>query len=156
MKHSLILAGLLALAAGAQAADVPSFKQKPGGQPLVINGKTYYKQAAPAGKLPLGVSARSAASEGGATLKRGDVLRSEGELAPSKVSGVVMVKLASPRDEAALAHDHSLSVRYRTQSVVVFDAPAQAELLSLQQRLAADKRVKQVQLEVFSNSELPQ
>ncbi|WP_434634985.1 hypothetical protein [Chromobacterium sp. CV08] len=144
----LVPVALLILAAHVQAAE-PPFLAKPAGQAVVINGKTYYKQV-PQSKIANGVSARSAGAQA-PSLKRGDVVQAPKALLPATVSGTVLVRLASPSDEAAVARDHSLTVRYRTASVVVFNTPAQADLLALQQRLSADKRVKKAQLELASN-----
>ncbi|OWY40243.1 hypothetical protein CEK28_05815 [Xenophilus sp. AP218F] len=151
MKLKLILAGLLA-AGAAHAADLP-FQPKPTGQAIVINGKTYYKPGAGSGASSFGLSAKRSAGGGAPTLKRGDVLQPARQFEPAKASGVVLVQLAAPQQEAALARDYGLKARYRTQSVVVFDTPPQAELLSLQQRLSADKRVKLAQLELASDKE---
>ncbi|OQS08822.1 hypothetical protein B0T37_17770 [Chromobacterium violaceum] len=142
----LIPLALLTLAVPSQAAE-PAFLAQPAGQAVVINGKTYYKQTPPS---KFGVSARSAGAVA-PSLKRGDVVQAPKQLVPSVVSGTVLVQLASPQDEAAVARDHNLTVRYRTASVVVFTTPAQADLLALQQKLSADKRVKKAQLELASN-----
>ncbi|AXE32071.1 hypothetical protein DK842_20520 [Chromobacterium phragmitis] len=136
----------MTLAVHSQAAE-PSFLAKPAGQAVVINGKTYYKQV-PQSKF--NASARSTGVSA-PSLKRGDVVQASKQLVPSVVSGTVLVQLASPQDEAAVARDHNLTVRYRTASIVIFNAPAQADLLALQQKLSADKRVKKAQLELASN-----
>ncbi|MBX9297231.1 hypothetical protein [Chromobacterium piscinae] len=144
----LIPLALLTLAANSQAAE-PPFLAQPAGQAVVINGKTYYKQV-PQSKIPNGVSARSTGTPA-PSLKRGDVVQAPKQRVPATVSGTVLVQLASPNDEAAVARDHGLTVRYRTASIVIFNTPAQADLLALQQKLAADKRVKKAQLELASN-----
>ncbi|PRP70740.1 hypothetical protein BUE93_10700 [Chromobacterium amazonense] len=149
-----LISALLALSATAHAADLP-FLPKPAGQAVSINGKVYYKQT-PQPKM--GVSAKLAAAPATATptLKRGDVVQSAKQTVPASVSGAVLVQLASAQDEAALARDHGLTPRYRTASVVVFDSPPQADLLALQQKLAADKRVKKAQIELASNDKQPE
>ncbi|OHX10402.1 hypothetical protein [Chromobacterium sphagni] len=157
MKKTILTTSLvlLALTIGAQAAELP-FLPKPAGQAVAINGKTYYKQLSQAKQSAKSASGISARTSGAVALNRGDVVQSPKQWAPATVSGTVLVQLASPQDEAAIARDHGLTVRFRTQSVVVYDSPAQTELLGLQQRLAADKRVKKVQLELASNENQPQ
>ncbi|KUM02805.1 hypothetical protein KIF53_15195 [Chromobacterium subtsugae] len=155
MKKTILTLSLLALAGGALAADLP-FLPKPAGQAVTINGKTYYKQASQAKAAAKSASGASFRASGAPALNRGDVVQSPKQALPATVSGTVLVQLASAQDEAAVARDHGLSVRFRTQSVVVYEAPAQTELLGLQQRLAADKRVKKAQLELASNDNLPQ
>lgn len=146
-KTILVLSSLLALSAMAHADNEPSLLPKPTGQALTINGKVYYKTTV---TPPAGVSARSAAAPAAPTLRRGEVLQPARRMEPATVSGTILVQLAAPQDAAALARDYGLTVRHRSQSVVLFDTPPQAELLSLQQRLQGDKRVRQAQLELVS------
>ncbi|UTH74027.1 hypothetical protein [Chromobacterium sp. IIBBL 290-4] len=143
MKNLLILIPILfTLSAAAQTND-PLLATNPSGQAIAINGKVYYKQATLRAK-------RSAAEAIAPALKRGDIVQGASQILPATVSGAVLVQLASPQDEAAIARDYGLTARQRTASVVVFDSEPQTDLLALQQKLFSDKRVKKAQLELAS------
>ena len=146
----LIVTSLLAATMGAHAAQPAAqapLTPKANGQAVVINGKTYHKQAAPQAR-----SARSLAlGSEAATLYRGNVVQSSADPLPAAASGGVLVQLANAQDEAAVAQAYGLSVRFRTSNVVLFQAAASTELLALVKKLQGDKRVKQVQLELVNN-----
>ncbi|MGR2682763.1 hypothetical protein [Chromobacterium haemolyticum] len=150
-KTHLIFSSLLILSSMALATDGLALLPKPSGQAITINGKLYYKPAPTVAKSG-GIMPRSSTP---VTLHRGELLQPASQRELATVSGMIFVRLITPADEAAVARAYDLRPKVRTQNVVVFDTSPQVELLSLQQRLQADKRVKQVQLELASDTEQP-
>lgn len=152
----LMMTTLVAAALSLQAAHANPLQAKPEGKPVVINGKVLYKQAEPAAKPAVQQrSARSLATQP-TTLYRGDVLESPQEFLTSTVSGDILVQPFNAADEAAIAKDYGVTVRYRTRGVILYEAPASAELQSLLSRLKSDKRVRHAQIELVSNEAQPQ
>lgn len=151
-KAHIILTSLLTLSSMAQATEGPVLLPKPSGQAITINGQLYYKHSP--GVVPKTASTmpRSMTS---VTLRRGELLQPASQRELATVSGLILVRLISAADAAAIARDYGLKLSIRTQNVVGLDTAPQAELLSLQQRLQADPRVKQVQLELATDTERP-
>lgn len=142
MKY-MIYATLLAAAFGVQSVHANPVLAKPTGTPVEVNGKLLYKQP-------------TTGNTSADTLKRGDVLQSPHEFMKSTVSGDILVQLHNLADEATIAREFGLTVRYRTRGVVLYEAPASAELQSLVDRLAADKRIRHAQIELVTNEAVPQ
>ena len=152
MKY-LILTTLLALSVPVMAN--PS--KVPTGTPVVVNGKTYYKQtpAATGQQANSAAVTRSAKSLTAPGLVRGDVLMAQGELVSSTVNGNVLLRLAKPAEEAGVLKQYGLGVRHRSAGLLLLSAPAGADLQKLLQTLTADKRISQVQLELVTPDAQP-
>lgn len=147
---TLTLIALFALAAPAIANP----NLTPSGTPVVVNGKTFYKQAAKPTQQN-GVNTRSARSLN-AGLARGDVLLAQGELVASTVNGNVLLRLAKPADEAAVLKTYGFTIKHRSGGILLLAAPAGADLQQLQTRLATDSRIQQAQLELVTPDAQPQ
>ncbi|AMC33482.1 hypothetical protein [Janthinobacterium sp. B9-8] len=160
-RYSIILLSALCTANVAVIA-APSVLLPPvSGEAVQVNGKTYFKQgntaSAPAASLASEPQIiRRMAAEPEAGLYAGDVLGSAQERLPATVSGAVLLQLKNAVDEQALVSQYGLSVKFRTQSVLLLQAAPGAELLQLLAQLQADQRVSRAELELVRNKALTQ
>ncbi|OWY37910.1 hypothetical protein CEK28_14770 [Xenophilus sp. AP218F] len=152
MKTTLILAGVLAFSAAIGAHAATGVKQA--GAAILIDGKVYYLPRPASVASPFALNARRGAGgqPAASALKRGDVLQPASQPESATATGLILAQLMPHAQSAAVARDHGLTVSFTMQNVVVFDTPTRADLLAVQKRLQADKRVKLVQIEMASNT----
>ncbi len=142
---------LLALISGASWAAADFSLEKPvNGAALEVNGQTFYKQSSDK------VSARMARSLSLPTLQIGDQIQSEQDLQPAVVNGGLLVKLSDPSQVHALASAYGLKFKFRTDDIFLLQAAQGTELLQLLEKVQADSRVKQAQLELVRSDAVPQ